>query len=115
MRDVDLRAPLWSQDGRVRWPRLRCLPRLRVRPGVSLTEPEAPQREAYSPKCVEGWVSRKFGCRGLRSSVKPPGLLLWAQSPVGSTGKGDRAMAWRLEGTYVENCNCDVVCPCGAS
>ncbi|MDP9455501.1 MAG: DUF1326 domain-containing protein [Actinomycetota bacterium] len=24
-------------------------------------------------------------------------------------------MAWRLEGTYVENCNCDVVCPCGAS
>ena len=24
-------------------------------------------------------------------------------------------MAWQLEGTYVENCNCDVVCPCGAS
>ena len=24
-------------------------------------------------------------------------------------------MAWRLEGTYIENCNCDVVCPCGAS
>jgi hypothetical protein len=24
-------------------------------------------------------------------------------------------MTWRLEGTYVENCNCDVVCPCGAS
>ncbi len=24
-------------------------------------------------------------------------------------------MAWQLEGTYIENCNCDVVCPCGAS
>lgn len=24
-------------------------------------------------------------------------------------------MAWNLEGTYIENCNCDVVCPCGAS
>jgi hypothetical protein len=24
-------------------------------------------------------------------------------------------MAWHLEGTYVENCNCSVVCPCGAS
>ncbi len=24
-------------------------------------------------------------------------------------------MAWRLEGTYTENCNCDVVCPCAAS
>jgi hypothetical protein len=24
-------------------------------------------------------------------------------------------MAWRLEGTYSENCSCDVVCPCAAS
>jgi hypothetical protein len=24
-------------------------------------------------------------------------------------------MAWRLAGTYIENCSCDVVCPCGAS
>ncbi|MDQ3237043.1 MAG: DUF1326 domain-containing protein [Rubrobacteraceae bacterium] len=24
-------------------------------------------------------------------------------------------MAWQLEGTYIENCNCDVVCPCAAS
>jgi hypothetical protein len=24
-------------------------------------------------------------------------------------------MAWRLEGTYIEPCNCDVVCPCAAS
>ena len=24
-------------------------------------------------------------------------------------------MAWRLEGTYIENCNCDIVCPCAAS
>ena len=24
-------------------------------------------------------------------------------------------MAWHLEGTYIENCNCDVVCPCVAS
>ncbi len=24
-------------------------------------------------------------------------------------------MAWRLEGTYIENCSCDVVCPCAAS
>src|SRR5512142_894917 len=24
-------------------------------------------------------------------------------------------MGWRLEGTYIENCNCDVVCPCGAT
>ena len=24
-------------------------------------------------------------------------------------------MAWQLEGTYFENCNCDVVCPCTAA
>lgn len=24
-------------------------------------------------------------------------------------------MAWRLEGTYFESCNCAVLCPCGAS
>ena len=24
-------------------------------------------------------------------------------------------MAYRIEGTYFENCNCDVACPCGAS
>ena len=24
-------------------------------------------------------------------------------------------MAWHLKGTYFENCNCDVLCPCGAS
>jgi len=24
-------------------------------------------------------------------------------------------VAWRLEGTYFENCNCDMVCPCGTS
>src|SRR5438270_3233821 len=26
--------------------------------------------------------------------------------------RGSRRMAWRLEGTYFENCNCDVICPC---
>ena len=30
-------------------------------------------------------------------------------------GKGAHAMAWHLEGTYIENCNCDIVCPCAAS
>ena len=24
-------------------------------------------------------------------------------------------MAWRLDGTYFENCNCEVVCPCSAT
>lgn len=24
-------------------------------------------------------------------------------------------MTWRLDGTYFENCNCDVVCPCGGT
>jgi len=24
-------------------------------------------------------------------------------------------MAWRLEGTYFDNCNCDMVCPCTTS
>ncbi len=24
-------------------------------------------------------------------------------------------MAWHLDGTYFENCNCEVLCPCGAS
>jgi hypothetical protein len=24
-------------------------------------------------------------------------------------------MAWQLDGTYFENCNCDVICPCSAS
>lgn len=24
-------------------------------------------------------------------------------------------MAWRVEGTYFENCNCDMVCPCSTS
>ena len=25
------------------------------------------------------------------------------------------AMAWRLDGTYFENCSCEVVCPCTAA
>jgi len=24
-------------------------------------------------------------------------------------------MAWQLQGTYFENCNCEVVCPCAAT
>src|SRR5215207_7142060 len=24
-------------------------------------------------------------------------------------------MAWRMQGTYFENCNCDMVCPCATS
>jgi hypothetical protein len=24
-------------------------------------------------------------------------------------------MAWRLKGTYFENCNCNMVCPCSTS
>jgi hypothetical protein len=30
------------------------------------------------------------------------------------SARGDD-VAWHLNGTYFENCNCDVVCPCGAS
>jgi hypothetical protein len=26
-----------------------------------------------------------------------------------------KRMSWRLEGTYFENCNCDVTCPCAVS
>src|SRR5580693_5301946 len=37
------------------------------------------------------------------------------QASEGSARRGGPAMPWRLEGTYIENCNCDVVCPCGAS
>lgn len=25
------------------------------------------------------------------------------------------SMPWRLEGTYFENCNCDMACPCTTS
>src|SRR5918997_596518 len=48
--------------------------------------------------------------RHLRSRANLSTIALW-----GSMDKGDRAMAWHLEGTYIENCNCDVVCPCVAS
>ncbi|MDI3211619.1 DUF1326 domain-containing protein [Arthrobacter sp. AL12] len=24
-------------------------------------------------------------------------------------------MRWKIDGTYLENCNCDMVCPCSAS
>src|SRR5262249_3506661 len=42
---------------------------------------------------------------------------------IGSRGWWDRgvagerglAMAWQIEGTYFENCNCDMVCPCSTS
>src|SRR4029453_12499020 len=30
-------------------------------------------------------------------------------------GRGEPDMAWRLEGTYFENCPCDMVCPCTTS
>ena len=29
--------------------------------------------------------------------------------------RDDRAMSWSLAGTYFENCNCDVTCPCAVS
>ena len=37
-------------------------------------------------------------------------------NPPGKAGwKGERALAWSLEGTYFENCPCDMVCPCTTS
>jgi hypothetical protein len=37
-------------------------------------------------------------------------------NPSGKAGwEGEQAMAWRLEGTYFENCPCDMVCPCTTS
>jgi hypothetical protein len=35
--------------------------------------------------------------------------------PVQAGWKGERALAWNLEGTYFENCPCDMVCPCTTS
>src|SRR3954451_20598766 len=35
-------------------------------------------------------------------------------APEGA-GKGETAVAWHLEGTYFENCPCDMVCPCTTS
>jgi hypothetical protein len=32
-------------------------------------------------------------------------------APIGK----ESAMAWRLEGTYFENCSCDMICPCSSS
>jgi hypothetical protein len=40
-------------------------------------------------------------------------LLLWAVPR--SWCKEIHAMAWRLAGRYMENCNCDTVCPCTTS
>src|SRR3970282_2168857 len=49
--------------------------------------------------------------------VIPPGLT----GPMGvaftcgnATGRG-LSVAYRLDGTYFENCNCEVACPCSAS
>ena len=36
--------------------------------------------------------------------------MLW-----GCHFEGSRKMPWRVEGTYFENCNCDMVCPCSTS
>ncbi|HEY8634987.1 MAG TPA: DUF1326 domain-containing protein, partial [Candidatus Dormibacteraeota bacterium] len=30
-------------------------------------------------------------------------------------GRGYLNMAWKLDGTYFENCNCEMVCPCSTS
>jgi hypothetical protein len=38
--------------------------------------------------------------------VNPPGKAGW---------EGEGAVAWRIEGTYFENCPCDMVCPCVTS
>jgi hypothetical protein len=34
---------------------------------------------------------------------------------IREAGRKGRAMPWRLEGTYFENCPCDMVCPCTTS
>jgi hypothetical protein len=34
---------------------------------------------------------------------------------MGKRGKGGTTVAWHLEGTYFENCPCDMVCPCSTS
>jgi len=40
--------------------------------------------------------------------------IVWLASRwvVGIAEGGGLTMSFRLEGTYVENCNCDVICPC---
>jgi hypothetical protein len=48
-----------------------------------------------------------------------PLLLAWLAvervSPPEKREEGERAVAWHLEGTYFENCPCDMVCPCTTS
>jgi hypothetical protein len=39
----------------------------------------------------------------------------WSRSHSTVRREGGRETPWRLEGTYFENCNCDMVCPCTTS
>jgi len=42
--------------------------------------------------------------------------LRWKTCPIReSAWEGGPIMPWRLEGTYFENCPCDMVCPCTTS
>jgi hypothetical protein len=43
------------------------------------------------------------------------GVIRYQGVPLEAAGKGGADMAWRLEGTYFENCPCDMVCPCTTS
>src|SRR5215208_2943940 len=46
----------------------------------------------------------------------PSGGIMYVVNPPGKAGwKGECTVAWRIEGTYFENCPCDMVCPCVTS
>ena len=66
--------------------------------------------------CVAGtadWVDHHGRCKGLARRCAR--LSVCELTPMGKRGKGGTTVAWHLEGTYFENCPCDMVCPCSTS
>lgn len=67
-------------------------------------------------------LPRRWGCFGFKAdewppaAVHDPGLRLTRCGVTGTMGVAsslrEGAMAWRLDGTYFENCSCQVACPC---
>jgi hypothetical protein len=62
-----------------------------------------------------GATKLELGMSFWRADARAFGLFIGVRCVCTCGSMGSVIMAWQLQGTYIENCNCDVVCPCGAS
>src|SRR5947209_18980541 len=72
-----------------------------------------------APRRLSGDAGQPLGAVGRESSSPLATVAIGTKDGKGyrlvRLPERGRSMAWKLEGTYFENCSCEVACPCTAA